>query len=122
MEEYVDTNYFNQIEILSIYKYLSNVYSRMIVDVKPSTRKNKKYVAIFKNGKKIHFGQKGSNTYLDHKDVSKREAYRKRHLKDLNTNDPYKPGYLSYEILWGDKTNLKDAIKEYNNKYFNISN
>ena len=118
MEEYTDTTYYNKIEILSTYKKISDLLSKMIIEIKPSTRKNKKYVAIFKNGKRVHFGQLGSNTYLDHKDKNKREAYRKRHAKDLETNDPYRAGYLSYELLWGDDTNLKDAIKRYNTKFF----
>ncbi len=90
----------------------------MILSIEPSPRKEKKYVAIFENGKKTHFGLKGSNTYLDHKDKNKREAYRKRHAKDLETNDPYRAGFLSYYILWGKHTNLEDAIRSYNRKFF----
>ena len=90
----------------------------MIVEVEKSKRKGKKYLAIFRNGKKTHFGQEGSNTYLDHNNKDKRDAYRKRHENDLNTNDPYRAGYLSYYLLWGDETNLKDAIKSYNKKFF----
>ena len=115
MEEYIDTSECIKLELMSIYNTL---YQKMIIDIQPSTRENKKFMAIFKNGKKVHFGQKGSNTYLDHKDKDKRDAYRKRHAKDLNTKDPYRPGYLAYWLLWGDATNLKDAVKKYNNMFF----
>lgn len=90
----------------------------MLSKVIQSPRKDKRYLAIFKNGKKTHFGQEGGQTYLDHKDKAKRDAYRARHKKDLNTRDPYRAGYLSYYVLWGDETNLKDAVKEYNRKFF----
>ena len=46
----------------------------MLLKVTQSPRKNKRYLAIFENGKKTHFGQEGGNTYLDHKDKNKREA------------------------------------------------
>ena len=77
-------------------------------------------MALFKDGRKTHFGQDGSKTYLDHKDKNKRDAYRKRHAKDLvmDVDYPYRPGYLSYHILWGEETNLRDAVKAYNKRYF----
>ena len=89
----------------------------MIKEVKSSPRKDKRYLAIFTNGQKTHFGQEGSKTYLDQKDKAKRGAYRKRHAKDLNTNNPYRAGYLSYYLLWGEETNLKDAITAYNTRF-----
>ena len=90
----------------------------MLIDVKKSDRKDKRYVATFKNGKKTHFGLDGGQTYLDHKDKDKRQAYRARHKKDLDTRDPYRAGYLSYWLLWGEATNLREAIKKYNKKFF----
>lgn len=118
MEEYINTKHIHKLQILSIYKKISTHTKDMILEVKPSTRKNKRYVAIFKDGTKTHFGLKGGMTYLDHKDKEKRKNYRKRHKKDLDTNDPYRAGYLSFFLLWSDATNLKDAIKEYNKDFF----
>lgn len=87
--------------------------------VETSTRKNKKLVAIFKDGTKVHFGFKGSSTYLDNKDKTIRKNYRARH--DVNEkkfyNNPKKPATLSRFILWGEATNLKDAIKDYERKF-----
>ena len=89
-----------------------------------SPKKDKRYKAVFTydNGKTktTHFGLKKKGTYLDHKDKEIRKNYRARHKKDLKTDDYTRAGYLSYYILWGDKTNLKDAVKSYKSK-FNLS-
>ena len=92
----------------------------MIVSVEKSDRKNKRFVAHFKNGKKTHFGYEGGSTYIDHHDEKKREAYRARHAKDLNTKDPYRAGYLAYELLWGNEKDLKSAVRAYNRKFFKM--
>ena len=47
-----------------------------------SDRPSKKYVFIFRDGnkiKKIHFGSRNSQTYLNHHDKLKRNNYLKRH-------------------------------------------
>ena len=87
----------------------------------------KKWTAIFlkDNGKekKTHFGfnnvKDKLNDYTLHKNKERRERYRKRHLKDLKTNDPTRAGYLSYYLLWGNSTSLKENIKSYK-KRFNL--
>jgi len=92
----------------------------MITKVSKSSRKGKKMVAYFSNGRKTHFGQDGSKTYLDHKDKQKRKAYQARHAIDIETQDPYRAGYLSLYLLWGDHTNLTDAVKAYNKRFFGL--
>ena len=96
----------------------------MIISVKKSDRPNKKYVATFKledgTTRSTHFGQKGSKTYLDHKDKVKRDAYRKRHAVDLETGDALRPSYLSYFLTWGPHTNLRDNVKAYNKRFFEM--
>jgi len=87
----------------------------------------KKWTAIFQkdNGKekKTHFGfnnvKDKMNDYTLHKDKARRERYRIRHKKDLNTKDPTRAGYLSYYLLWGNSTSLKENIKSYK-KRFNL--
>jgi hypothetical protein len=70
-----------------------------------SDKLDKKLMLIY-NGKKIHFGLKGSNTYLEGADESKRKAYRARHKKiqvlngDLAYKVKYSPSYLSWHLLW----------------------
>jgi hypothetical protein len=94
----------------------------------PSDRKGKKWTAIFcmckgesccaeGDKKKIYFGAAGYDDYTITKDKEQRERYRKRHQKDLRTNDPTKPGYLSYYLLWGDTTSLQQNIKDYKKKF-----
>lgn len=96
-----------------------------LLDVKPSTAKGKKYMAIFCpcegpskcKGKKVHFGYAGSQTYLDHHDKTKRENYLKRHKANENWNSPTTPGALSRYLLWGDSTSLMMNIKEFKKKF-----
>ena len=87
--------------------------------VEKSNRKNKRFVAIFNDGDKVHFGFKGGQTYLDHKDKEKRKNYRARHEVNEKKfyNDPKRPATLSRFILWGESTNLNQAIKDYENKF-----
>lgn len=90
--------------------------------IQKSDRRGKRLMAVFKNGKRTritHFGQSGASTYIDHKDKKKRDNYRARHKKDLDTNDPLRAGYLSYYLLWGDSTNLKTNVQKYK-RTFNL--
>ena len=83
----------------------------------------KKYKATFKldNGKtkSTSFGASGMNDYTLTGDKEARSRYRKRHAKDLKTNDPTRAGYLSYYILWGDTTSVQKNLKSYK-KRFNL--
>ena len=89
----------------------------MLLDVVKSNRKNKRFMAIFSNGSKIHFGSHGLS-YIDHRDVFKRLNYLKRHEVNENWDDPYTAGALSSYLLWGNNTTLKDNIKEFNKVFF----
>ena len=92
------------------------------VSLASSPRKDKKYeFAYTDDGKKIktiHFGSKGSLTYLDHKDKTKRDNYIARHKVRENW-DKVNAGSLSRYILWGDSTDLQTNLKTYL-KQFNI--
>ena len=87
--------------------------------IEKSTRKNKRLVAIFDNGKKVHFGLKGGSTYIDHKDKDKRKNYIARHEVNEKQfyNSPYHASTLSRFILWGDATNLNQAITDFKKKF-----
>ena len=97
--------------------------SIIFLELKTKINKNKRLKAVFitDTGKTItrHFGFKGGSTYIDHKDKEKRKNYRKRH--EVNEKkfytDPTRPSTLSRFILWGEDTNLSDAIKSYKNKF-----
>ena len=90
----------------------------MKVEIKKSTKQDKKLMAIFtdNNGKKItttHFGAKGMTDFTIHKDKERRERYIRRHKRDLRTGDPTRAGFLSMYVLWGDEPNLNSSIRNY---------
>ena len=92
-----------------------------LIKVVKSTNPKKKLTAIFKKDdgkeKKTNFGAANMDDYTITKNKEQRERYRKRHQKDLKTNDPTRAGYLSYYLLWGDSTSLKKNIQEYKKKF-----
>jgi len=82
-----------------------------------------KFEAEFKrdDGTIFHtkFGAYNMSDYTLHHDKERRERYRIRHTKDLETHNPTSAGYLSYYVLWGDSTSLDKNIKDYK-KMFNL--
>tara|TARA_R110000803_G_scaffold623_1_gene2147 strand:- start:5100 stop:5390 length:291 start_codon:yes stop_codon:yes gene_type:complete len=93
------------------------------MSVKRSDKAGKKYVAVFTDDRSIkttHFGSAGMDDYTLKKDKEQRARYRSRHKKDLNTKDYRRAGYLSYYLLWGESTSLRENIKNYK-KRFNLS-
>jgi hypothetical protein len=89
--------------------------------IKKSTKPEKKYVAIFTDSegksKKTYFGAAGMNDYTITGDKEARKRYRKRHQKDLRTNDPERAGYLSYYILWGESKSIRKNIESYKRRF-----
>ena len=89
--------------------------------VKKSDKAEKKYVAIFTKDdgkiKKTYFGSAGMDDYTITKDKEQRKRYRSRHAKDLDTKDPTRAGYLSYNLLWGDSSSLRENIKNYKKRF-----
>ena len=91
------------------------------IEISESLRKDKKLKASFYkkiDGKRqylkvVNFGSKGSQTYLDHSDKTKRKQYIARHRKRENWNDYMSPGALSRYLLWGDSSSLTVNIKKY---------
>ena len=81
---------------------------------------DKRFIALFSNGKTTKFGQTNSakGTYIDHKNKKLRTNYVKRHLRDLRTNDYKRAGYLSMFLLWNIET-LKEGMKDYNKRIKN---
>ena len=70
-----------------------------------SYRPGKKLYVVY-NSHHIHFGARGMEDFLIHKDPVRRERYRKRHsairLKNgkLAYMDKNQPAYYAYRILW----------------------
>jgi len=94
----------------------------MKVEIKPSTSKGKKYMAIFYDGDKkiktVHFGAAGMSDFTKNKDPERKERYLDRHRKNENWNDKFSAGALSRWILWN-KPTLSASISDYK-KRFNL--
>ena len=92
----------------------------MKVEIKKSTNKNKKLMAIFYDGNKkiktTHFGAAGMSDYTIHNDDIRKKRYLDRHRKRENWNDYMSAGSLSRWILWNKKS-LKDSLADYRNKF-----
>lgn len=98
----------------------------MKVDIKKSTRDDKRMMAVFtdKDGSKktTHFGYrddktgKTGSTYIDHKDENKKTNYKKRHQVNEDFNKYKSAGSLAFHILWSEK-NITDAVKKYKSKF-----
>ena len=86
-----------------------------VIKFKKLTSGAKKFEITFnKNGKTYirKFGARGMSDFTIHKDKERRERYITRHKKDLKTNDPMKPGYLSMYILWN-KPSVSGSLADY---------
>ena len=88
----------------------------MKVKFAKSDRDEKKMVAVFHEGgkkvKTVHFGFKGSSTFVDHRDDNKKSAYLARHRENEDWGDYMSAGSLSRYILWNKET-LSASIADY---------
>ena len=78
-----------------------------LLSVTPSHLPEKKYNAHFK----------GMDDFTKTKDTEQRERYRSRHAKDLTTNNPMAPGYLSWYLLWGAHPALRKNLEAFKRKF-----
>lgn len=83
------------------------------MQITASPLKTKKWRATFKDGTHTDFGDPNYEDYTQHKDEKRRELYKQRHKKDLETKNPRKAGFLSYYILWGPSTSIEENIRQY---------
>ena len=81
---------------------------------------SKRFKAYFSDNTTTKFGQTNpkKETFIDHKDKELKKNYIKRHLKDLETNDYKKPGFLSMFLLWN-KPTLRESVKDFNRRIKN---
>ena len=87
--------------------------------LKPSTRKNKKFMITTPDNKKIHFGDSRYQDFTMHKNKERKELYIQRHQARENWNDLNTAGFWSRFLLW-EKPTLEQAIEFIENK-FNIN-
>lgn len=93
------------------YNLLTKVKSKMTklkipyTDVQLSDKPTKKIMVII-DGRKIHFGAKNSNTFIEGANKQKRDAFKARHSKVLLKDGSraidlkYSPAWFSYYVLW----------------------
>ena len=91
-----------------------------LLHIKPSTRSEKKYMAVFEqnNGrsKTVHFGQRGAPDFTLTGDVERKERYLSRHRARENWEEPDNAGALSRWILWN-KPTLAASIADYRRRF-----
>ena len=66
--------------------------------------------------KSLHFGAKGYQDYLIHKDDNRKENYIKRHQVNEDWSDLTKAGTFSRFLLWN-KPSLSDSIKDMEKRF-----
>jgi hypothetical protein len=70
----------------------------------------KRFIAVFPDGKRVPFGQRGAHTYLDGASEEKRKAYIARHRVNEDWSDPKKAGTLARFILWQERSLSKALL------------
>lgn len=83
-----------------------------------SPNADKKYRAVFSDGKKIDFGATGYPDYTQPPhDKERRARYLTRHRGNESWNNPRTAGSLSRWILWGDSTSLQENLAAFKRKF-----
>lgn len=86
----------------------------MIYELHKARDKKHKYYVIFKN-KRIYFGAIGYSDFTKHKDITRRNAYDKRHGHE-DWYDLNKAGTWAKWILWN-KTTINKSILDMEKKF-----
>ena len=98
-----------------------------LLNIVKSNKPEKKLKAVFckckvkntckgSNHKEVHFGSKGSSTFLDNQDEEKKKNYLARHKVNEDWSSPTTPGALSRWILWNKKT-LSASIADFKKRF-----
>lgn len=91
-----------------------------LISIKPSTKSDKKMMAVFENNgrtKTVHFGSKGMDDFTKTRDEEQKKRYLARHRANENWNKPDSAGALSRWILWNKPTrqaSIADFKKRFN--------
>ena len=90
-----------------------------MVTIKKSTRPKSKWMAVYDDGKVVHFGAAGAEDFTIHGDEERKRRYLLRHKARENWDDPRTAGALSRWILWNKKS-LRESIKDFKKRFPNI--
>ena len=70
------------------------------IQIKESTRHDKKYMLLNpETNKWVHFGQKGYEDFTGHRNLMRREMFRRRNHKWAKA-PMFSPAFLSFWLLW----------------------
>lgn len=72
------------------------------INLQPSTRWNKRYMLKY-NNEIIHFGSKTGQTYIDHGDERKKEAWKARHSQIVNNQGQRVMFLKSSSSFWSNR-------------------
>jgi hypothetical protein len=86
--------------------------------IENSKRKDKRFLATFADGTKVHFGAKDASTFIDGKRSEKeRQNYLKRHDVREDFNNPKSAGSISANLLWGKSKSLEKNHQDFMKKF-----
>jgi len=90
----------------------------MSYDLQKSSRQNKKYSIKTPDEKIIHFGARGYEDFVTHKDPERKERYIARHKsrEDWTKKGIGSAGFFSRWLLWNEPT-LESSIKDVEKKF-----
>ena len=93
----------------------------MKVVLEKARRKDKKFRAVFSDGKVVEFGQRGMLDYTLHHDDKRKQLFLHRFHKLIQKyqHDPQAPMTLSTWILWN-RPSLQESLKSYK-QHFHLS-
>jgi len=94
----MDNNKLQELRKYSDPAEVAKIGKKLNLEIFVSTRKDKKYMVKI-GDKVIHFGQMNYEDYTKHKDVKRRDLFRKRNHK-WATYPKDSAGWLAYHILW----------------------
>ena len=92
----------------------------MNIIIKPSSKSDKKYMAIINDRKTVHFGQAGASDMTQHKDKERKKRYLARHRKNEQWDNPLTASFYATNILWN-KPTITESIKDTNRRFKNIN-
>ena len=93
-----------------------SIYIRMKIE--NSKRKDKRFLATFADGTKVHFGAKDASTFIDGKrSETERQNYLKRHDVREDFNNPKSAGSISANLLWGKSKSLEKNHQDFMKKF-----
>jgi hypothetical protein len=94
----------------------------MKVVVQKSTRPEKKWMAVFENGKTVHFGARGYQDYTQHKDPERMRRYKLRHPSGKGKREQhgksgiYTAGFWAMNLLWN-KPSLNASARDIERRF-----